>query len=171
MTIGTDNKAQNIFTKSGKIKAGAKGIGRFALDKLGDLCEMTTKFNPEIHVDFDENGNLTENIAYKWNVDWRDFEGDGKTIENVEADLNGFSDFDFKEFVRKVCPINEIDDIIEKYQFNSGTVLKISGLREVWLDEFISQLYGDLQVLVPPEEFDNFEIFVFSKSMPRSLVK
>ena len=32
MTIGTDNKTNSIFTKSGRVKAGAKGIGRFALD-------------------------------------------------------------------------------------------------------------------------------------------
>lgn len=35
MTIGTDNKARNFVTRNGRIKVGAKGIGRFALDKLG----------------------------------------------------------------------------------------------------------------------------------------
>jgi hypothetical protein len=43
MTIGTDNKTNDIFTATGRVRAGAKGIGRFALDKLGDCCEMTTK--------------------------------------------------------------------------------------------------------------------------------
>ena len=36
MTIGTDNKSTNYISKNGRIKAGAKGIGRFALDKLGE---------------------------------------------------------------------------------------------------------------------------------------
>ena len=49
MTIGTDNKAHDYFTKSGRVKAGAKGIGRFALDKLGSKCEMITIYNPEYH--------------------------------------------------------------------------------------------------------------------------
>ena len=31
--------------RSGRVKAGAKGIERFASDKLGDLCEMTTIFD------------------------------------------------------------------------------------------------------------------------------
>src|SRR5690606_22892872 len=49
MTIGTDNKSNNVFTRTGRVKAGAKGIGRFALDKLGSKCEMTTIFNSEYH--------------------------------------------------------------------------------------------------------------------------
>jgi hypothetical protein len=36
MTIGTDNKANNIFTETDRVKAGAKGIGRY-LNKLGRL--------------------------------------------------------------------------------------------------------------------------------------
>lgn len=40
MTIGTDHKAFDVFTKSGKVKSGAKGIGRFALDKLGGKYQM-----------------------------------------------------------------------------------------------------------------------------------
>jgi len=35
MTIGTNNKLEDYITTSGRIKAGAKGIGRFALDRLG----------------------------------------------------------------------------------------------------------------------------------------
>jgi hypothetical protein len=42
MTIGTDNKLLNSMTSANRIKSGAKGIGRFALDKLGRICQMTT---------------------------------------------------------------------------------------------------------------------------------
>ena len=49
MTIGTNNKEYDFFTKTGRVKAGAKGIGRFALDKLGSKCEMITIFNPKYH--------------------------------------------------------------------------------------------------------------------------
>ncbi|WP_294966934.1 ATP-binding protein [Sulfurimonas sp.] len=78
MTIGTNNKEFDIFTKSGRVKAGAKGIGRFALDKLGDKCEMITKFNPETHKDIDNKGNETNYKAYLWEVNWKDFEGELK---------------------------------------------------------------------------------------------
>ncbi|WP_367391800.1 hypothetical protein [Lewinella sp. LCG006] len=90
MTIGTDNKAYDVFTKSGRVKAGAKGIGRFALDKLGTRCEMVTVFNPNNHEpDIDEKGEETSYRGYFWKVNWDDFEGDFKTIEKVEADLDG----------------------------------------------------------------------------------
>src|SRR3989344_4198421 len=35
MTIGTSNKLNDFRTKNKRIKTGAKGIGRFALDRLG----------------------------------------------------------------------------------------------------------------------------------------
>lgn len=162
MTIGTDNKAQNIFTKSGKVKAGAKGIGRFALDKLGDLCEMITKFNSSIHQDLNEEGGPSGYEGYKWMVDWRDFEDPSKTIENVEADLYGYETLDFGQHVKEACPVPDIQQIIDKFKFNSGTILKISNLRESWLDFNISRVFEDLQLLVPPEDIENFEIHVFS---------
>lgn len=49
MTIGTDNKSTHFTTHGGRVKAGAKGIGRFALDKLGERCEMFTFFDPTVH--------------------------------------------------------------------------------------------------------------------------
>ena len=42
MTIGTDYKNRVITSVGGRIVTGAKGIDRFALDRLGDVCEMTT---------------------------------------------------------------------------------------------------------------------------------
>lgn len=42
MQIGTDNKQQNIETANGRIKSGAKGIGRFALNRLGSKAIMYT---------------------------------------------------------------------------------------------------------------------------------
>ncbi|MGB4774722.1 MAG: ATP-binding protein, partial [Daejeonella sp.] len=39
MMIGTDNKEDEFETGSGRVKTGAKGIGRFALDRLGEVAE------------------------------------------------------------------------------------------------------------------------------------
>jgi len=92
MTIGTDHKAIDVFTKSGKVKSGAKGIGRFALDRLGGRCEMTTIYNPENHeADTDEDGNPSNFNGYNWRVNWEDFEGDFKTIDTVKAELVGIN--------------------------------------------------------------------------------
>ena len=42
MTIGTDDKLFNIKSDNGRIKTGAKGIGRFALNRLGNYTTMYT---------------------------------------------------------------------------------------------------------------------------------
>ncbi|SDD28083.1 ATP-binding protein [Williamwhitmania taraxaci] len=168
MTIGTDNKANDIFTKHGRVKSGAKGIGRFALDKLGSKCEMITIFNPDplIHKpDTDIEGNLTNYKGYKWVVNWEDFEGDYKTIDKVGAILTGITtDFIKDEIVAKIENI-DLSKIESEKDFKYGTVLKINELRDNWEDYFVDQVYSDLEVLVPPKEAGGFEIFVYSSLM------
>ena len=169
MTIGTDNKANDIFTKQGRVKSGAKGIGRFALDKLGSKCEMITIFNPDplIHKsDTDIEGNLTNFKGYKWVVNWEDFEGDYKTIDKVGAILTGITtDYIKDELIAKI-PNIDLSKIESEKDFKYGTILKINELRDNWEDYFVDQVYSGLEVLVPPKEAGGFEIFVYSSLMP-----
>lgn len=157
MTIGTDNKAHDYFTKTGRVKAGAKGIGRFALDKLGDKCEMITKYDVEKY------GKIDNEVAYIWKVNWKEFDNaDTKVIGEIEADLEIKHIFDLKEYI-----LNEIDDdrvqvVINNYSFTNGTVLKVSELRDTWDDFYVSQIFDDLEVLVPPKEQSGFQLFLFS---------
>jgi len=168
MTIGTDNKSKNIFTKSGRVKAGAKGIGRFALDRLGGKCEMVTIFNPDpdIHdTDTDIEGKPTDNNGYNWQVNWEDFEGDYKTIDTVGAILIGLDTDNLKGEILKVIPEEYLSTIDAEFKF--GTILKINDLRDNWEDYFVDQVYSDLEVLVPPKESGGFEIYVFSSLLPK----
>ncbi len=169
MTIGTDNKANDVFTKQGRVKSGAKGIGRFALDKLGGKCEMTTIFNPapEIHKpDIDIEGNPTNNTGYNWIVNWEDFEGDFKTIDKVGAILTGLQTTSIKDEVLKKLSESDLNKIESEKEFKYGTILKITELRDNWEDFFVEQVFSDLEVLVPPKEAGGFEIFVFSSLTP-----
>jgi signal transduction histidine kinase len=167
MTIGTDNKAIDVFTKTGRVKAGAKGIGRFALDKLGSRCEMTTIFNPENHkTDTDEFGIATQNNGYKWIVNWEDFEGEFKTIDNVNAELEGVKALSLKHELVKILPQFDLTKIANEPDFKFGTILKITELRDNWEDFFVDQVYSDLEVLVPPKESGGFEIYLFSSLTP-----
>jgi signal transduction histidine kinase len=167
MTIGTDNKANSIFTASGRVKAGAKGIGRFALDKLGSKCEMVTIFNPEIHgKDTDTNNVQTGNDGYRWIVNWEDFEGDFKTIDSVGAELSGLKEVSIYEELLKLDLVLDLNKIGLDVNLSYGTILKITELRDVWEDYFVDQVYSDLEVLVPPKESGGFEIFVFSSLFP-----
>ena len=164
MTIGTNNKEVDYFTKSGRVKAGAKGIGRFALDKLGGQCEMVTKFNENVHIDVDEQGNITNFKAYNWNVNWDDFEGEFKTIDKVEADLIGYEELNFKEYIENNINNQNIYEILNSVDSTSGTLLRISNLRDNWEDYFIEQLYSDLEVLIPPKEHGSFKLYLFSEN-------
>lgn len=167
MTIGTDNKAHNYLTKTGRVKAGAKGIGRFALDKLGSKAEMLTFFNPKNHEpDIEENGEPTSYIGYKWQVNWEDFEGEFKTIENVSAQLTGVESSTLHTYLTNVLPTNILKKIPESYDYEYGTILKITELRDHWDNYFVEQVYSDLEVLVPPRESNEFSIYLFSSLNP-----
>jgi signal transduction histidine kinase len=167
MTIGTDNKAHNYFTKTGRVKAGAKGIGRFALDKLGSKAEMLTFFNPDNHeADIDEDNQPTSYIGYKWTVNWEDFEGEFKTIENVAADLTGLQNSSLSAHLTQTLPEHILDKIPEIKNLEYGTILKITDLRDYWDNYYVEQVYSDLEVLVPPRETNEFSIYLFSSLNP-----
>lgn len=167
MTIGTDHKALDVFTKSGKVKSGAKGIGRFALDRLGGKCEMITVFNPNNHeIDTDENGEPADYNGYNWRVNWEDFEGDFKTIDTVKAELNGIKSKTIKQEIINEIPTLDIDELNTNADFEFGTILKITDLRDNWEDYYVEQVYSDLEVLVPPKESGEFQIFLFSTLSP-----
>jgi signal transduction histidine kinase len=167
MTIGTDNKATDIFTKSGRVKAGAKGIGRFALDKLGSNCEMITIFNPENHkIDTTPYDVVTGYTGYNWKVNWEDFEGDFKTIEKVNAELLGLHSRSIKDEIAKLIPSLDLSNINIETDFKYGTILKITNLRDNWEDYFVNQVYSDLEVLVPPKESGGFDIYLYSSLEP-----
>ncbi len=48
MNIGTSNKEEKRVNLQGRIKTGAKGIGRFALDKLSTATTVYTKSNNDV---------------------------------------------------------------------------------------------------------------------------
>ncbi|MDF7669983.1 HAMP domain-containing sensor histidine kinase [Orbaceae bacterium ESL0721] len=162
MVIGTDNKHENYVTKSGRIKAGAKGIGRFALDKLGNHCEMVTIYNPSYH----KNSIIDNAAGYIWRVNWADFEGTSKTIDNVNAELFPLKEANFKEYIEQLLPKSIINQLDKNINLKFGTILKISNLRETWTDYYVNQVYDDLEALVPPKETGDFQIYLFSSLTP-----
>ena len=161
MTIGTDNKSNDfITTKKKRVKAGAKGIGRFALDKLGECCEMLTVFDKDVHSDLDDDGNETGYTGYKWNVNWGDFEGAAKTIDAVEATLDGITK-SYAECVKELGVPDSLKNVLcSGDETSHGTILKISGLRDTWDEAMVDQVFDDLGVLVPPTENADYSIFL-----------
>jgi signal transduction histidine kinase len=180
MTIGTDNKLFDYHTKSKRVKSGAKGIGRFALDKLGAKCTMTTIPDPKKY-----SSQPTESLdGNVWSVDWRDFEGGRKTIDAVTATLETLKDsnlvlstrnieqeFDLLNLWESLGKIDystkeRLPPLEEFDSFSHGTVLKITNLNDDWNPELVAQVFDDLEILVPPKDIENFRIFLISSLEP-----
>ena len=56
MNIATSDKEKNMYSQKGRVKTGAKGIGRFALEKLSLETEVYTK-------------NVNDKLI-DWSIDW-----------------------------------------------------------------------------------------------------
>ncbi|MCK5707627.1 MAG: sensor histidine kinase [Candidatus Aureabacteria bacterium] len=157
MVIGTENKQNNPYTRNGRVKSGAKGIGRFALDRLGALAEVVTKPDPDSF-------ELENKCAvYFWKIKWNDFEGDSKTIGQVNAELKEDFKCDFRKELRRRLPLTD-----EKFvelgldDFCSGTLIEIALLSDEWNQNRTEHIYSSLQVLIPPKLIDEFDIYLYS---------
>lgn len=149
MTIGTDDKLKNTKTSGkGRVKSGAKGIGRFALNKLGRQSSMIT---------FPVNSKK----GYYWSIDWSDFDKDGYNLSDITAELG---EVDYSFFIEKIKEY-EIDDleIIHKQFGNAfhGTLIKINNLNDKWDEEAIESLNQNLETLVPSHLSSDFSIYLY----------
>jgi len=150
MKIGTDDKLQNSLSDGGRIKTGAKGIGRFALDRLGLASEMFTVSEKPVE------GSI-------WSVKWSDFDKVGIAIHEVKADLNNENNLDIKtELLQQFQGFSEINSLIEETHFESGTILKINPIKDDWDEDSIKRLFDNLEVLIPPQEQPEFAVHLFS---------
>jgi len=156
MTIGTDNKSLNYISDNGRIKTGAKGIGRFALDRLGSSCEMKTLKEDD-------------SCGYKWNVNWEEFESENTVIDEVYADIIEIKNDEYynlvkNEFLDNIDLSGYEDDQLEGLnfgEFRKGTYFKINGLRDTWNEKSIKNVFAGLDSLIPPKEEGDFDIFLF----------
>ena len=125
---------------------------------------MITIFNPQYHINSLNNENGFN--GYRWIVNWEDFEGEFKTIENVSAELTGIKDKCLKDYIDKILPQSAYSIIKTEENFQYGTILKITDLRDNWEDFYVEQVFSDLEVLVPPKESGGFDIYLFSSLTP-----
>lgn len=146
MTIGYSSKKNNYKLSSGRIQTGAKGIGRFALDRIADRCDMLSQSN-------------TSKIL--WNVNWQDFDI-GKKITDVGAEIKETS-INFKDFTNDIT--NEfVKELIKNKFIHNGTIFKLTSLRDSWDEVLLKQIKNGLSTLIPPEIGDIFQLYVFSET-------
>ncbi len=159
MTIGTNDKQNNFISSSGRVKSGEKGIGRFALDRLGSRSTLFTS---------------CDGAGLSWSVDWESFSEEGKHITEINATLQTHIP-SLKELTKKLIKRKNYKAIKAALSSNgtdtrvcnlydtttNGTILKIEQPRDNWTPESIRSLTTDLESLIPPEEDTSFQIYVF----------
>lgn len=172
MTIGTDNKLYEHTTEGGRVKTGAKGIGRFALNRLGMLTDMTTLpklidiTNSDILIDEDVDEVLltpnNDNVGFEWTVDWKDFDKKGATVSDIEAVLSDKENLNIKKILLdRFYSYSKIKEVLDNVDFESGTVIEITELNDEWSEEKLRKLFENLEMLLPPEEQNEFSIDFF----------
>lgn len=147
MMIGTDNKKKEYISKKKRIKSGEKGIGRFALDRLGGVCELFTK-------------SQEEHATIRWKTNWNSFEEEGNLLEDIEAEFEYVS-LSLYELIPDTVKnkIIQLEHRIEKkIDFSTGTIIKISNLRDEWTNNQIERIKKSMEFLIPPKEQDEFYI-------------
>jgi len=142
MRIGTSYKETNYVSEKGRIKTGAKGIGRFALDKLSIESTMYTKSK--------------DTRLVKWDIDWEQF-SNSKLLNEIDADLTE-SDKDFPEIVKSF--VGEQFERVSAYDWSTGTIIVLHPLREAWNDRLFKKVNTCINNLNPISNEDIFDIFV-----------
>lgn len=148
MNIGNSSKYKNYITKKGRVQTGAKGIGRFALDRVGNKCTMYTR-------------NYDEKETIEWSVDWSNFE-QTKNLTEVTATIDKINQNNLYDSLN----INNKDVLkLLKEDFNNtGTIFKISNLSDLWTDDLIKNIREKLSSLIPPDIENEFSIFLFNNN-------
>ena len=161
MVIGTNDKEKNTVSKKGRVRTGAKGIGRFALDRLGNRCTLYSSCI---------GGRSTRSI--KWDVDWSQFDGEGKVLDDISARLeeNGKPLHNVLRFVEDFPQVARvIGNLAERRnKWATGTVIRIGFLRDNWTRQEIDRLNKTLGALIPPLEQKELNLFLFDASNPEA---
>ena len=161
MVIGTNDKEINVISEKGRARTGAKGIGRFALDRLGNSCTLysSSKIGSRIQ-------------SIRWEVDWSDFDEEGKVLdeitarmyEDVESLQSALSTINrYPEFARAMGQSSGSYNI-----WSTGTAIRIGFLRDPWNALELTHLNKTLGALIPPLEQKELNLFLFDATNPTS---
>lgn len=122
-------KKRNNNTKSpkGRIIQGEKGIGRFAIHKLGEKIELFSKAQDQDEI--------------KLEMNFSDFNPENQNLFNQPTEY---------KLLEEVSNNIYVNNPPERIQSKSGTIIRICNLRESWSDRDFDELYKNIQRLIPP---------------------
>ncbi len=161
MQIGTGNKEIKSISDDKRTKTGAKGIGRFALDRLGFETEMWTLSKKS-----------KNKIGSFWKMDWNQFDESEKAISQINADLE-LIELDLKATIKELTANNPVvSQVINNIRFENGTILRISNLKDDWFNEETESVFKSLEALIPPKELNiPFEVYFKHFQQPNQFGK
>lgn len=155
MHIGTSNKEYDIRSDKGRVKTGAKGIGRFALDKLSVKSVVYTK------------AKASETVV-RWSMDWDQF-ASAKLINEVKAELEEQPD-DYEQIVAQVTAMKE-RTMLEEHDWATGTMIILSPVREAWSGRLFQKVNTNLKSINPIGSVDRFDVIVNNAFYPEYCYK
>ena len=132
---GTEDKGYRDKIQHKRTFAGAKGVGRFSCDRLGRYLNLLSIKDAPYA--------LIENLK----IDWTSFEQDSN-----------------KEFI-DIKVAHETISATNYADFHQGTILEISGLRDIWDRDRIKKLKVSLEKLINPiqgNDVDDFAIEIIA---------
>lgn len=130
--------------------AGNKGVGRFSCDRLGKLLVIYTK--------------KTDEPLLKLSIDWTEFE----KIDDIEKNIQDV-DFELEEIT-----IEQYISETQLEEFETGSTLFISNLREVWDLPKIQSLKRQLERFINPNqnfEAESFDVVIEAEEFKRTELK
>lgn len=131
-------KEKNPITEKGRVIQGEKGIGRFALFKLGKKIQIVTKTAKE---------NLEHVIDYDFSI----YDNEFLEVNGEEKDLF-LDELSVSVIDRKPEIIKEKEIILATRKINSpnhGTYIEITDLIGSWSDKKVQSVYNDVARLEP----------------------
>lgn len=123
-------KQKQNKTAKGRIIQGEKGIGRFAIHKLGEKIELYTK--------------ATGDDEIKLEMDFTEFNPEKADLFNQPP-----AEYKLLEEVHNSWFVNNPPEEIKK---EKGTLIRIYNLRENWKENDFEELYKSIQRLIPPTD-------------------
>ena len=145
MDIGTSNKEKSDTSPSGRVKTGAKGIGRFALDKLSFETTLYTKA---------KNDN-----TYKWSINWNQFEN-ADHIDEITATITEIGQ-NFKE--KRDSFFSDVSVVSSDYLWDTGTIIILKPIRVGWNETSFEGINKSLKTMFPRKNKDDLDVYIYNK--------
>lgn len=148
MNIGTSDKENQRISPGGRVKTGAKGIGRFALDKLSTQTTVYTKHKND--------------VLLKWNINWNQFET-ASLLDEVNATLEPYEG-NFKALAERIAKkqLKSFDD----YDWDTGTLIELTPTRETWSMRYFAKVNKNLKSIFPNTNDAVFDIYINNRFYP-----